>query len=1225
MSDTGGDPDQAAAVAPYVPRIAIDWAATADERWRTLDASLAFVDVSGFTALSERLAAQGRAGAEEITDLLGRFFADLLADAYAQGGSLLKFGGDALLLMFDGPDHAVRAATAAAAMRRTTRRLGNIKTSIGNVRLRTSAGVHTGEVHLFRVGESHRELIVTGPTASQVLEMEAAANAGQIVISVDTAAAIDPDLIGDPHPPGFALRDRVIRAADSSFPQAPVPPVDLTPAVPVALRPHILAGNIEPEHRHVAVAFVGFRLDTVALQAIGPDGAAEALHELVAQVQDAVDEHEVTFLGTDIDRDGGKIILVAGAPEARDDDSGRMLGALRRIAETARVLPVRIGVNRGAAFVGDIGPEYRRTYTVMGDAVNLAARLMAAAAEGEILATEEVITNSRRHYETTPRQPFAAKGKSELVRAFSVGPASRRELSPGSGANSIAPLVGRDREMDTLLWLQAEASTGLGKTVQITGAAGIGKSRLVQEFCRRSADVAVASASSEPYEQTTAWATFNRFLYAALDLDLLDFADGSPDEALRHLIADTAAECLPWAPLLANVLGVPMAPTPEIAGLESADARQRIFELIGALLNHRYPEVVVFVFEDIQWADEASLTAISWLAEHAAAGRAWLVVLTGRTELPVHSLPESSSHLLLEPLDEQASKQFIAAATARAPLRPHRRDALVRGAGGNPLFLEELLRAGVAGTDEALPDSVQGAVASTLDRLTVADRRLLRHAAVLGSEFDLHTFAEIAGEPVPPAEVLARRWAGLAEGAGPGRMRFSSEVVRNVAYETLPFRKRRDLHGMAGDAIEATARSGDTPAELLSLHFFHAGRYEKCWDYTLMAAKRAQMRDAVAEAVQLYERALSVARHLPDLDARLVGKARVSQADALHNAGEYERATSAYRQARQFLGSDVEAVAGLHLSEARIAQVQGKTTTAVRRLRRGIRALQSADTTASPLLAHLQVMQGWISHGRGKQKEAAAWAERALESAQRATTSGPPKTPLALLASVLDAAGVTAEAYLLLDLAELYRGGTGPWKYAARALPVFEELRDWNRVGLTLNALGVFAYYGGRWDEAAALYRRAKENYDRAGNQADATTAQYNAAEILLDQGHLDEAQTLLEEVSAVYRATGYQKGLGLTSRDLGRIAAQREDFGQAEQLLAGARETFSALGASGHVLDVDAWTADLLFRQGRRAQALSLLDEAEERAKGGGFATSLRLIDQIRSQALPGPAGSAS
>jgi class 3 adenylate cyclase len=168
----------------YVPRLAAEWELDApQQRWRLVPGALCMIDISGFTRLSERLAAHGRIGAEELTGVLDRVFGTMLDLAYARGGALLKFGGDALLLHFGGDDAAMQAASSAVEMRSALRATASWRTSVGRMGLRMSVGVHTGPVHVFRGGRSHRELVVAGPNATAVTEMEKAAGAGEIVVT----------------------------------------------------------------------------------------------------------------------------------------------------------------------------------------------------------------------------------------------------------------------------------------------------------------------------------------------------------------------------------------------------------------------------------------------------------------------------------------------------------------------------------------------------------------------------------------------------------------------------------------------------------------------------------------------------------------------------------------------------------------------------------------------------------------------------------------------------------------------------------------------------------------------------------------------------------------------------------------------------------------------------------------------------------------------------------
>src|SRR5262249_21167797 len=150
----------------------------------------------------------------------------------------------------------------------------------------------------------------------------------------------------------------------------------------------------------------------------GPDILADGLAQLVSETQAAVDEFDVCFLASDVDADGGKLIMTGGAPRTGLDVEERMLLALRRIVDAGPAIPFRIGVNKGAVFAGDIGPRYRRTYTVMGDAVNLAARVMAKARPGQILATGSILDAAGIRFETQPLEPFMVKGKKDAVTAF---------------------------------------------------------------------------------------------------------------------------------------------------------------------------------------------------------------------------------------------------------------------------------------------------------------------------------------------------------------------------------------------------------------------------------------------------------------------------------------------------------------------------------------------------------------------------------------------------------------------------------------------------------------------------------------------------------------------------------------------------------------------------------------------------------------------------------------
>ena len=180
---------------PYLPRLVLDWAArTPADPWRELDGSLVSIDLTGFTALAERLQARGRAGAEELVMAISGVFEGLIGIAHRRGGDVLKFRGDALLLLFSGDAHAERACRASSEMQWFIERTGGkMMSSVGEVELRMSTGIYSGTCHFFLVDSSHRELMVAGPAATATIGLEDAAGAGEVLVSPATAASVGPE------------------------------------------------------------------------------------------------------------------------------------------------------------------------------------------------------------------------------------------------------------------------------------------------------------------------------------------------------------------------------------------------------------------------------------------------------------------------------------------------------------------------------------------------------------------------------------------------------------------------------------------------------------------------------------------------------------------------------------------------------------------------------------------------------------------------------------------------------------------------------------------------------------------------------------------------------------------------------------------------------------------------------------------------------------------------
>ena len=1181
---------------PYLCDLHRGWLATAPEQpFKEQLGSLLFFDISGFTPLTERLAKRGKAGVEQLIDTLNGVVAPLVSTAGALGGDTLKFGGDALLLLFTGDEHERRACAAAFDMQAAMKPFRRMRTDAGIVSLRASAAVSSGPVHLFLVGDRFRELIVAGPTTSEVMGLESDANAGEVLLGRATCAMLDRACHARRRGDGaaaLAARPDVANAAP-----APPPAADPATGLPAALHDH-LGPEAESEHRQVTVGFAQFRgLDELLARA-GPAAAADALHALIARAQKAFDDHGVTFLATDADRAAGKLFVVTGAPTASTDDEDRMLHALRDIVAHEGELRVRAGVNRGRAFAVHLGAAHRRTYTTMGDTTNLAARVMGKAPDGQVLATRAVLEHARAPFALASVSPFAVKGKRMPIDAELVG--EPRAVVARAAADS--PLAGRETELRMLRDAVSAARAGHGQIVELVAEPGMGKSRLVAEVS------AELSGSDLPQVVIEGGAYGTSAPYFALRAPLrrLIAGDGASDEelaaALRRHVREHMPDSEPLLPLVAIPFGIELPATAQSARLES-DAGAQMHFLLEGLLGALLPVAgTLLLIEDAHWLDEASSDLLRKVLRRAGE-RGWAVFIT-RRPVPggLEDLP-ARMRLELEPLAAEAAHSLVVAG-AQGALAPHVTAALVERSQGNPLFLRELVAAARAGAElDELPATVEALLTARIDTLMPADRRLLRRAAVLGQRFPISWLRGMLDVPERELDDALARLGEFIE-VEPGRVRFQHALQREAAYETLPFGRRRALHARAGELIERELGVGaDESADILALHFLRAQDHVRAWSYGLAAAERARDRYAHADAAQLYRRALEAARALK-LPARELSEVYEVLGQAHACSGELAAAEAAFTRARRLAAGDPLRESHLMQRHARAAMDGGQVLRAARWLLRGMRTLAEHDSlTASTCRAMLVSELAGVRARQRRMGEAIALARQAIADA--------------------DAAGADAalaHACYVLDWALVESGRAAEAVHSDRAVEIYRRLGDLDREAAVLNNLGTFAYHAGRWEDAVALYRAGADASTKAGNIGSAAFGDCNIGEVLSDQGRRDEARPRLERALEIWRGTGYEWGVAFATALLGRLAARAGDADTAQRLLVDALERFRVLRVSADALWVEALISEAHVLGGRPLEATADVERLIDVAGGSHLGPLLHRVRGIARSQLGTP-----
>ncbi|APO51747.1 AAA family ATPase [Bradyrhizobium diazoefficiens] len=802
------------------------------------------------------------------------------------------------------------------------------------------------------------------------------------------------------------------------------PPLAPAEEAQAAFRPQLDKIDSEANRRTITVLFAdlsGFtamseRLDPEVMQTL-QNGLFEELTAAVQSFGGFVDK----FIGD-------ALLALFGAPAAHEDDPERAVrAALDMIDRTARLserakayagspLLLHVGINTGHVVAGGLGAGVAKSYSVTGDTVNTAQRLQSMAAPGEVLVGPLTHRLTRHAFSYDSLGEVSLKGKmgSVLVHRLKEPLDTPRAARGLDTLGLNAPLIGRDAELARMIGSLDLACGGAAQLVRLVGEAGIGKTRLVREFVARIRDqdrfagVAIRQAACSPLGEQSygTLAAVLRSAYGIAQKAGATEAEAKVAEALSELgLATDEADRL--MPLYLHVLGLG-DPNAVLRHVEPEQLRRQIFFAIRTVFERRLAlSPLLIIVEDLHWADAVSLEALRFLMDRLERTRLMLL-FTHRPMLELDQFGSSRiSHatLRLPPLGDADGQRLLAAYFSHGWREPPGRlfNRILDRAGGNPLFLEEIIRGLIeAGTlerdgvqwrmtsDEAaadIPASIQALLLARLDRLPHQVRRLAQEAAVIGPRFDAAALGAAATEP-------ARVEAGLEllcdaeiveEIAGSNSIslrtyRFTQTMLQDVIYQNLLLQRRIELHGRIGGALERLY--GHEPERLEDLillghHFSLSASKPKGARYLRAAGDRARASYANDDAIRLYQQALAVLLAGGEREPeRLVLYERI--ADLCGAAGRRNTAEEHYQSALEGHRAQQD-----RISEARILRKLGRLLwDAGKRIKAETHYAEAANLLGgidAPIeWAHLLQERGRLAFRTGDHVAAARWADEAL-------------------------------------------------------------------------------------------------------------------------------------------------------------------------------------------------------------------------------------------------------
>jgi class 3 adenylate cyclase/tetratricopeptide (TPR) repeat protein len=1200
---------------------------------RRFPAAILFTDISGFTPLSELLNQAGPTGAEELTQLINQYFTSMIQTAQKYQGQVVKFSGDALTVLFPAEEISLQAAVrhaseCALVMQAKMSEFAALKTSRGPASLSMKAGIGAGEVLECTIGGvlGHWEYVVGGDPLVQVAVAEQQAQPGEVILSPQAWQEARPFFTGTPLPnrPDFVHLGKTITYLPIQAPEDPdwghftpeqagIAEEALRCYIPVTVKDRLREqADWLAELRRITVLFIGIGgFDYEA------PNTPEWLQNFLHAVQEVVQRFEGSLNKVAVDDKGTVLLILFGAPPfSHEDDITRAVACALDLQTVARDQGLRmaIGIAEGGLFAGPVGAPSRREYTVIGDTVNLAARLMQYGKAGTIIISQRVKERAGSHFVLESLGKISLKGRAETLPAYLV------KGEQGSQDDFIVryllredPLVGRKAELEQLRQLAAKVHQEGLQVIFIEGELGLGKSRLVAEVVREWIMAGGVGFGSNciSYGRQIPYQIWRETLAALCDITPML----SPQRQLARLAAAIADLADPpdqpgyWAerlPLLADVLGVEAPENNFTQNISGQLRRINTFALIEALIRRQAERrSLLILLEDIHWADELSLSLITYLAKTLAGTPLLLVLLHRPMSHPemealadTKKLPYAHS-IHLEPLSLAESAELIKILLEDSQFPPEMQEVLLSRGQGNPFFLQEITGAilDVARnqTDQLtkrldllnLPDTIQDVILTRVDRLSEPEKLTLKVASVIGPSFQRSLLSavhpmhqsrfllssqleDLEKEKLIRLEVPAPKWEYM----------FHNVITQEVVYEGLLMAQRRQLHRMVGEALEKLI-----PDEVgqLAFHYSRSDDQEKALQYLRIAGDKARREYANFAAIDYYSETLNL---LPSQAAREQKNGIVSTEywDILLERVKLYNLIGRREDELEDLGTLGIMAEALNDDLRRALSAKqwasfyenlGDYDSSLEMIERCVQLAQKAGF--EKLLGEGYNCWGKQLYVRGEYETAHDYLQRALAIAQNHQDK-------AAQADCLHSLGIVASYQNDYEVA-LY--------FFEEAIALWREMGDQAGLGNSLSNLGQVYYDMGQYMQALKCYDQALTLHRKIGDRVGEGITRRCLGQVQRTLGNYPAAYNLLKEALSLNRDIGDRRGVAHSLYQLGFLHTRLAEYDTAITYLADAAIILKDLDDSwalGDALTLYGWT---LYEQGLQRKAKKLFEEA--------------------------------
>ena len=931
------------------------------------------------------------------------------------------------------------------------------------------------------------------------------------------------------------------------------------PYVPKAVTSRILEGkgSLPSERSEATIIFIDIRGFTKLADQLDPEKATEIINKIFEPIVGIVDKYDGNinkFLG-----DG--LMAIFGAPFSHEDDPERAARAsleiMKSIEENGKIrignrvknLKARIGINTGLCISGEIGSESRKEFTVIGDTVNLASRLQTNATPGKILIGEKTFQRIKDSFTTSSPRKLKIKGKRDLVSVYTLKGEKKKISFLEQKKNMHSPFMGRQKELKILKETLKKSYQSKGQAIEISGELGIGKSRLILELTGESLakEFNILSSNCSSWEESKPYAPlkeiFTKIFEIKYDDELKEI-----DKKIESKIKEIDSSLLFASSYFSRFLSSKIKSLEEIM-VQSKEESNLFTGLLKKLLfSFSSQKPLLVIIEDVQWIDDASaeflIQCSKELKEYPI-----LLICSFREPLKKKLYIVGAKRIKLVPLKSTESDKLIRFLIKEKDIFELMKDKIISTANGNPLFIEEIIR-GIEErrlsvdkdklgdykeifADFQIPDTVQSIARARIDLLPVGLKEILYQASVLGRYIEINLLQKITNLEVKALlETLKKlqkdEFIEKVE-AGPQTQTqryfaFTHSLIQEIAYNSLLFKTRRNLHNRIGSVMEKMYLSKiDEKVEEIAYHFKNSDDKEKAIFYLNKAGDKAQSLYAFSNAVNYFQDSIDI------LETKKLEKEQLVQFSEIYNRLAFSQA---------IIGERKEAEKNLNKALKYCRKIKDKDN-------------------ESLILMSMGNLYGDMGQ----------W-DKAIEYFKNSLLITEDLSNLRRKASILKAIG----------LACLFKGDTSTgYSYLKKSINICKEIKTLDVYAMALNNIGIYYDMLGRWKKAIEAYKESLSIAKKINNIIVIANIMNNIGFAYSSLEESKQAIYYLKESVKIANKIGDIYNKGINYIHLGEEYLKKDEFTEVKYYISNAEKIFKELGDKLGLADIYRLKAKLL------------------------------------------------